>query len=205
MTQTQPDPNAAGTTPSAPWTPTQRGVHWTETASRPSGPMPPAGMPPVAAQGYAWPAPPRRTGMRWSWIVLGVVAAIVAVAIIGTVAQKTSKMTINGSAVVYGMSSLMAPGTACTSPAMTGKPVSIFGSNGDLVGTSSLTGSGVAVNQWNTYSGGYADACQYSFTLTDVTASDDYYRVTLGADISNSVGFSKEQLQASGANITMGH
>jgi hypothetical protein len=143
--------------------------------------------------------------MRWGWIVLGVVAAIVAVAIIGTVAQKTAKMTINGSVTVYGNSSLMTPGAGCQNLSLTGKPVSIYGSDGDLVGTSSLTGSGTAVNEWNTYSSGYADACRFSFTLTNVSAADDYYTVTLGSDRSSGVGFSKEQLQSSGAQITYGH
>jgi hypothetical protein len=161
--------------------------------------------PPPGWPGYGAPAPQRRPGMRWGWIVLGVVAAIVAVAIIGTVAQRTAKMTINGSVTVYGMSTLTSPGQACQNLSMTGKPISIFGSNGDLVGTSSLVGSGTAVNEWNSYSYGYADACRFAFTLTDVAASDEYYRVTLGSDISNSVGFSKEQLQSSGANITWGH
>ena len=195
MTQTQPERHVAAGTP---WAPTPAGVHWADA-------QPPAGLPPMGWQVYGPPTPPRRSGMRWGWIVLGVVAAIVAVAIIGSVAQKTAKMTINGSVTVYGMSTLTTPGQACQNPSMTGRPVSIFGSNGDLVGTSSLVGSGTAVDQWNTYSYGYADACQFSFTFTGVTSADDYYTVAVGSDRSKGVGFSKEQLQTSGANITYGH
>lgn len=166
---------------------------------------PPAGLPPLGWPGHGAPAPQPRSGMRWGWIVLGVVAAIVAVAIIGTVAQRTARMTVNGSVTVYGMNTLMAPGTACQNPSMIGRPVSIFGSNGDLVGTSSLTGSGTAVDQWSSYSSGYADACDYTFTFANVTSADDFYTVTVGTDAAQGVGFSKDQLQRSGANITYGH
>jgi hypothetical protein len=199
MTQTHPESRTA------PWTPAPRGVHWADGPARPTMPVPPAGL---GWSGYGWAAPqaapPGRSGMRWGWIVLGVVAAVVAVAIIGSVARQTSKMTINGSVTVYGAAAQS--GAACQNTSMTGKPISIFGSNGDLVGTTSLTGYGVAVNQWNVSSyANYADSCRFSFTLTDVTAADDYYRVTTGSDVSDSVGFSKEQLEASGANITYGH
>ncbi len=200
MTQTHPDPQAT-----APWTTGRHSAPWGGSPGQPNIPVPPAGMPPMGWPGYGSPAPQRPSGMRWGWIVLAVVAAIVAVAIIGTVAQKTAKMTINGSVTVYGMNTLMTPGTACQNQAMTGKPVSIFGSDGALVGTSSLTGSGTAVNQWNTYSYGYADACQYSFTFTNVTGADDFYTVTLGSNAAQGVGFSKDQLQSSGARITYGH
>lgn len=201
MTQTHPESRTA------PWTPAPRGVHWAEAPAQPTMPVPLAGL---GWSGYGWPAPqaapPRRSGMRWGWLVLGVVAAIVAVAIIGTVAQKTSKMTINGSVVVYG-SSTLTPGSGCSMISVQGKPVSIFGSHGDLVGTTSLAGdNGVAVNQWNTYSyGNYADGCRFTFTLSDVSAADDYYTVSVGGSASQGVGFSKDQLQTSGANITYGH
>ncbi|MCD2196223.1 hypothetical protein LQ327_22880 [Actinomycetospora endophytica] len=209
MTKTQPQSgvdSGATASPVGPWVSTQRGVHWGEVPSQSGGgPVPPAGLPPMGWQGYGAPTPQRRSGMRWGWIVLGVVLAIVAVAIIGTVAQKTSKMTINGSVTVYGMNGVVMPGSACENPSMRGKPVSIFGSNGDLVGTSSLTGSGTALDQWNTYSSGYADACQYSFTFTNVSGADDFYTVAVGTSAGQGVGFSKEQLQTSGAQVTYGH
>ncbi len=196
MTQTQPERHLAAGTP---WAPTPAGVHWADA-------QPPAGLPAMGWQVYGPPTPPRRSGMRWGWIVLGVVAAIVAVAIIGTVAQKTAKMTINGSVVAYGYGSLT-PGSGCSMRSMAGKPISIFGSNGDLVGTTTLSGDdGVAVNEWNTSTyGNYADGCRFTFTLAGVSAADDYYTVAVGSDRTVGVGFSKEQLQTSGANITYGH
>jgi hypothetical protein len=115
-------------------------------------------------------------------------------------------MTISGSVVASGYGTLT-PGSGCSMTSMEGKSISIFGSDGTLVGTTMLNGTdGVAVNQWNTYSyGNYADGCRFTFTLTNVSAADDYYTVAVGNDASKGVGFSKDQLQSSGAQITYGH
>ncbi|MDL5158927.1 hypothetical protein [Actinomycetospora termitidis] len=194
MTETQPGPRHATPAPWAP--PAGRGVHWNQAPGHaPAGLAPAwAGMPPAA--------PPRRP--RWGWIVLGIVGVIAALGLVGTLVVANQPMTVQGSVTVYGMNGVVSPGSSCSNTYLTGRPVSIFGADGSLVGTSSITGYGTAVNQWSTYSSGYADACVYSFTVADVPAGEKSYRVTLGTDISNSVGFTEDQLSR-GAHITMGH
>lgn len=138
--------------------------------------------------------------MRAGWVVIAIVAAIAAVALIGTVAANRT-FTVTGSVTIYGMYGAVSPGSSCSNTAVNGMPVTIYDSAGDLVGTATLTGYGTARNTWSTYSYGYADSCAYAFSIADVAASD-HYRVTAGSNAGDGVGFTREQLETSGAHIT---
>lgn len=200
MTETQPGSRHAAP---GPWAPPAPRVHWSPTPQG-YGP-PPAGLggpaPMYAPAPPAHPVAPRRP--RGGWIALGIVAGVALLGLIGILVAANQPMTVQGSATVYGMSGYLTPGTSCTSTYYTGRPVSIFGADGSLIGISTITGYGTAVNQWGTYSG-YADACRYSFTVANVPTGEKSYRVTLGSDISNSVGFTEDALTSWGANITLG-
>lgn len=161
--------------------------------------VPPAGMGPI---GSGTPAP-ARSGMRAGWVVIAVVAAIAAVVLIGTVAANSRTMTVPGTVTVYGMSGYVSPGSSCTNSAVSGTPVTIYNAAGELVGTTSLTGYGIARNTWSSYYYGYSDSCEYSFTISDVAASGDYFRVKAGSGTGDGVGFSRAQLESSGAGITI--
>lgn len=168
-------------------------------APAPGWSAPPAGLGPVAPAGPAHDVP--RQGLRWGWIVIAVVAAIAAVALIGTVAASSRSMDVHGTVTIYGMSGYVTPGSGCTSTLAYGMPVTIYDASGDIVGTTSLTGSGIARTTWSSYSS-YADSCEYAFTVSDVAATDDHYRVKAGSGLNDGVGFSREQLE-SGANVTL--
>jgi hypothetical protein len=187
--------------PVGPWTP-PRPAPFARPPARPATPawsLPPAGLGPVAA---GFPAPPPRSGMRWGWFVIAIVAAIAAVALIGTVAANNRTMTVNGTVTIYGMSGYVTPGSGCTGTLASGMPVTLYDASGSVVGTATLTGSGIATDTWSTYTSGYADSCSYSFTMTDVAATDDHYRVKAGSASGDGVGFTREQLETSGAHVT---
>lgn len=172
----------------APWTPTPpQGIRWLDAAS-------------VSTT----PAPPRRTNRSRRWWIAGAAAAIVvAVAlVVGLLVAANRTMTVQGTVVVAGSSTLL-PGAPCEASVLADRPVSIFGSDGLLVGTAPLAATGVAVDQWGS-SFPFADACRYSFLLTDVGASDDHYRVGVGGSVANTTEFSREQLETRGAAITYG-
>jgi len=160
--------------------------------------VPPAGMAPL---GPGVPVP-ARSGMRWGWVVIAVVAAIAAVMLIGTVAANNRTLTVSGTVTIYGMSGYVSPGSGCTSTRASGMPVMIYNAAGSLVGSTSLTGTGIARNTWSSSYYGYSDSCEYAFTISDVAASDDY-RVTTGSSSGDGVGFSREQIESSGADITL--
>ncbi|MDD7941988.1 hypothetical protein PHK61_26585 [Actinomycetospora lutea] len=194
--------NAAMPRPTGPWTPPQRAPFPPPAAAwapPPAWSLPPAGLGPHPP---GVPAPPARSGTRWGWIVLGIVAAIAAVVLIGTVAANNRTMTVNGTVTIYGMSGYVTPGSGCTGTVASGMPVTLYDASGSVVGTATLTGSGIAANTWSTYTSGYADSCSYAFTMTDVAATDDHYRVKAGSASGDGVGFSREQLETSGAHVT---
>jgi hypothetical protein len=183
---------------SAPYLPPPAGVQQPIPPAVPlwQGPVPPFGPPRPGG-------PPKRT--PWGWIIGGIAGGfvlLVVLILVAVVALVPRTMTVNGSVVVGGRGTLQ-PGMGCEMTSAAGRPVSIFGSDGRLVGSTSLTGTnGIAVNQWNSAQPGLADGCQFPFTLSGVDAEDTFYRVTLGSDIDNSVGFSRQQLETSGAHIT---
>lgn len=192
--------------PTGPWTPSPvvlgppRGAQGPQPMWQGRPPMwsvPPAGLGPVAP---GVPTPSSRPRLRAGWVVIAIVAAIAAVALIGTVAANRT-MTVTGSVAVYGWGTLT-PGTACSINSAEGMPVTIYDAVGQLVGTTTLRGGGIAQDTWNSSSYGYADSCVYSFTISDVDATNDWYRVKSGSDSGDGVGFSREQLETSGAHIT---
>jgi len=205
---TEQRPHTTGPTPMADDT--------TVAMPRPTGPWPPQPspfVPPAAAWAPApvWSMPPARlgpmapvpprSGMRWGWIVLAIVAAIAAVVLVGTVAANNRTMTVNGSVAVGGWS-YMTPGSGCTMTSAQGMPVTLYDATGKVVGTATLGTSGIARNTWNTSSYGYADSCAFSFTMNDVDASHDYYLLKSGNAGGDRVSFSRSQLETSGAHVT---
>lgn len=159
--------------------------------------VPPAGMAPL---GPGVP-PPARSGMRWGWVVIAVVAAIAAVMLIGTVAANNRAITVTGTVAVAG-SGYLTPGTYCSMNSAVGLPVTVYDASGELVGTTTLSGSsGVARNTWSSSYYGYADSCEFSFTISDVAATADHYRVKIGSGSGDGVGYSRQQLE-SGVQMT---
>jgi hypothetical protein len=188
--------------PLSPWSPdipAPRGIRWLDEAAPVSADAtrgaPPAGLA---------TSPGRRP--RWGLIALtiGVVLAVVGVlAAVGIVVVTHRTMTVQGSIVVAGRGAL-APGSSCWVSAMPGHSVSIFGADGTVVGSATLPTSGTAVDQWHTASP-WADACRFSFTVPDVPASDDSYRVGLDGNTADAVSFSHDELTSKGAQLTYGH
>lgn len=205
---TEPTPTAEETTvaiprPTGPWAPPRAApfvppAHPGRPAPSPWS-VPPAGLGPIGP-GMSTPA---RSGMRWGWVVIAVIAAIAAVTLIGTVASNSRTMTVTGTVTVYGMSGYVSPGSSCTGSVVNGTSVTIYDASGDLVGTTSLTGYGIARNTWSTSYYGYSDSCEYSFTMPEVAATGDYFRVKAGSGAGDGVGFSREQIESSGADITL--
>lgn len=204
---TGPTPTAEETTvaiprPTGPWTP----PYYAPPAPHPTAhgrPAPSSWSMPPAGPGPIGPGTPTRPGMRWGWVVIAIVAAIAAVMLIGTVASNSRTMTVTGTVTVYGMSGYVSPGSSCTGSAVHGTSVTIYDASGDLVGATSLTGYGIARNTWSTSYYGYSDSCEYSFTMPDVAATGDYFRVKAGSGAGDGVGFSREQIESSGADITL--
>lgn len=172
----------------APWTPTPpQGIRWLD-ATATAGPTP-----------SSRPARSR----RWLWITAAVVAVVAAVALVaGLLVAANRTMTVQGTVVVAG-STVLLPGAPCEASAVSDRSVSIFGADGLLVGTAPLSSSGVAVDQWGS-SFPFADACRYSFLLTDVQAGDDRYRVGVGSSVAGTTEFTREQLESRGAALTHG-
>lgn len=88
------------------------------------------------------------------------------------------------------------PGSACSQPMALGMPVTVYDASGSLVGTTTLTGSGVSRDTWSTYSSSsYADSCEYTFSVPDVTTASSFYRVKVGSGENDGVGYSLDQLR----------
>ena len=66
-----------------------------------------------------------------------------------------------------------------------------------------LPTNGTAVDQWHTASPS-ADACRFAFTVPDVPATDDSYRVGLDGDPTDTVAFTRDELSTRGAQLTWG-
>ncbi len=198
-----PAPRAPESAPGlAPWTPAipaQRGIRWLDAP--PAAPdtrnAPPAGL----ADADLSPHRPRRARIA---LAIGVVLVVVATAaVIGIVAMTHRTMTVQGSLVVAGRGALV-PGVPCSVTAMPGRTVTVFGSAGTVLGSAPLSTGGTAVDQWH-LAVPDADACRFSFTVPDVPASDDSYRVGLDGNASDTVAFTREELTTSGAQLTYGH
>jgi hypothetical protein len=169
----------------------------------PSSPVAPAGLP----AGFA-PRQVRPSGMRWGWIVIGVVGAILAVALLVSFAAAQQTMTVQGSATLHVTWSTLSSGSSCTGAGVyswlqPGTSVTISDANGTIVGTTTLS-SGTAYASGSSNYGGYADTCVFPFTLTNVPAGDNFYRVGVGNVAADGVTFTAEQLRTSGAAISYG-
>jgi hypothetical protein len=144
--------------------------------------------------------------MRWGWLVIGLVAAVLAVAGLVSFAAAHSTMTVQGTVAVYGYGA-MTPGSGCSQATAQGMPVTVYDASGSLVGTTTLSGSGIARDTWGTgYSGYYSssvDSCEYSFSIPDVTTSSSHYRVKAGSGDGEGVGYSLDQLRSGPIGITV--
>lgn len=191
----QPDPVPHRTAPTSapPWlNPTARPVAF------PMSLEPPAGL----QAGYD-PREIRLSGMRWGWVVVG---AVLAAALLVAVAAAHQTMAVRGSVTLHVTWSTVAAGDSCSGAGsyswlQPGTSVTISDANGKIVGTSTLR-SGTAFATGRSYYG--ADTCVFPFTLNDVPAGDDFYRVGVGNLSSDGVPFTAAQLRTSGATIAYG-
>lgn len=195
----QPDPGSrhrTAPTSAPPWlNPTARPVPF------PMSPEPPAGL----QAGYD-PREIRLSGMRWGWVVIGVVGAVLAAALLVAVAAAHQTMTVRGSVTLHVTWSTVAAGDSCSGAGsyswlQPGTSVTISDANGKIVGTTTLR-SGTAFATGRSYYG--ADTCVFPFTLNDVPAGDDFYRVGAGNLSADGVPFTAAQLRTSGATIAYG-
>lgn len=159
----------------------------------------PAGFGPVPVT--SWTLPPRPAPRR-GWVVLAVVGAVLLVALLGSAVAAQRTMDVTGTVSITGAAGTVAPFSACGGAGYlgwldSGTPVSIRDGEGAVVGTGSL-GPGVSGPAgWS----GWSDSCTFAFSVDDVPAGSEYYRVTVGSDTSETL-FSRSELQASGAHIT---
>ncbi len=95
----------------------------------------------------------------------------------------TPTMTVSGTARVIATGSTMSSGSACTgrgaySDMTSGQSVTVYGSNGAVVGTGTLQ-----AGEAQTRPGGsdyYADSCAFTFTVSGVPADENEYGIQVG-------------------------
>jgi hypothetical protein len=146
-------------------------------------------------------------GMGWGRIAVGVIAALLAVTLL-TVFASHRTMTVRGSVTVHNPWGNPTLGGSCTgadaySWLKPGASVTISDVNGKIVGTTTLAGGTPRVSGGSNY-GNYADNCVFPFTLTDVPAGGDFYRVSVGNASTNGVTFTADELRTSGATVFVG-
>ncbi|MEJ8281756.1 hypothetical protein [Pseudonocardia spirodelae] len=175
------------------------------------GPVPPAygpvptGHGPVPA-GYGpagWPAAPR-TGPRRGWVVLGLVGAVLAVALLGSALSAKGTMDVTGTVSVTSTYPTLGPFTACEGRGLyswlhDGTRVTVRDADGAVVGTGSL---GVGVSGAATGYYGLSDTCTFSFTVDAVPARGDTFRIAVGTADGTGVLFSRTELENGGAHLT---
>ncbi|MEJ2866519.1 hypothetical protein WCD74_01995 [Actinomycetospora sp. OC33-EN08] len=165
-------------------------------------PTPPSGIRWMDAGGAPVPPSPRRSRRPW-WIAAGVVVLLAVSGLIASsVVAANRTMSVQGS-VVVSTAGLGLPGVPCAPRSVTGRSVSVFGSDGRLVATAPMPATGYAVDRWRS-SRPYADGCRFDVLFTDVPANDTLYRVGVGGSIADTVGFTREQLTTTGAQVTVG-
>jgi hypothetical protein len=197
-----PEPRAPELAPWSPDIPTQRGtrpgIRWIDDPA--ADPRPAADTPPA---GLAGP-PAKRARRGLVALTVAVVLVLAGAAVVGGLAVTTHRtMAVPGSLVVAGQGALV-PGASCSVARMPGRSVTVFDDDGRVVASASLPTTGTAIDQWHT-APPWADACRFSFTIGDVTAGEDSYRVGLDGDPSDTVGFSHDELTTTGAQLTYGH
>ena len=200
---------AAASRGGTPW-PGHAGSPVGAPAVPPAGPWPAAGPPfgPGAMPAGFGGAPARRAPMRWGWIVIGVVAAVLAVTLVGSFVAAQRTMTVQGTVTLHVTWSTVTSGMSCDGTGAfswigPGTSVTISDAKGAIVGTTTLS-SGTAYTSGSSSYGAYADTCVLPFRLTDVPAGDDFYRVGVGNVGSDGVTFSADQLRTTGATISYG-
>lgn len=181
-----------------PWSPQvavpgPRGVHWLEEPV-PLGPDP-------AAEPTAPADSPARPHRVRALVGLGL-ALVTGLGVAGVVTGPPPTMTVPGTLTVAGVS-LPFPGESCF-PESSAGAVTIFSTDGTVIGSAPLTAVGVALDRWQTRTPA-ADACRVPFTVTGVPSDQAHYRVGLDGDFSDTVGFSHDDLATTGAQITVGH
>ncbi|MCD2196221.1 hypothetical protein LQ327_22870 [Actinomycetospora endophytica] len=186
----EPEPDAL-----APWSPqlaipAPRGVRWLDAPPAPDPVTEPA----------TRPAPTARQRRARALVGLGLVLATGA-GVAGVFAVSPPTMSVPGSIAVSG-EDLPAPGGSCF-PEMSASSVTIFSTDGTVIGSAPLASTGTAVDRWHTRSPG-ADACRVTFTVTDVPSDHAHYRVGLDGNFSDTVAFSREEFTTTGAQITYG-
>ncbi|RZT89140.1 hypothetical protein EV383_6099 [Pseudonocardia sediminis] len=182
-----PDPRR----PDAAWAP------YALPGGHPAGLGPGYGPPPTAG----WGSP---QGMRWGWIAIGIVGAILVVAMLGSLASGAT-MTVPGTVTLASSSTSVTSSSSCSGLGFMsyvdyGAPVTIYDANGTLVGSGSL-GSGTPSSSSGYY---YYSDCIFSFTLDDVPADSEFYRIKIGSGNGDGVPFSAAQLRSGGAHLTIG-
>lgn len=152
--------------------------------------------------GSGWAAPPPIA--RRTWLAIGGLVALAAVAVVVTAARPTPTTTVHGFVTIYGLSGFERPGADCGQPLFAGRPVTVFDGDGNALGTTALAAHGTATDRWHTFAGGYADACRYEITVPDVATASSQYTVAVGTESGDGVGFTRDQLGAS-IDVPYGH
>jgi hypothetical protein len=143
-----------------------------------------------------------------SRLVAGVVAAVLAVTLLGAFAVASGTMTVHGSVTVHNPWGNLGVAGSCTGAGAyswlkPGTSVTISDATNTIVSTTTL-GSGTPRISGASNYGNYADNCVFPFTLTDVPATGDAYRVTVGDISANGVTLTTYELRTSGATIFVG-
>jgi hypothetical protein len=143
-----------------------------------------------------------------SWLVVGVVAAVLAVTLLGAFAVAYRTMTIRASVTVHNPWGNLNVGGSCTGAGAyswlkPGTSVTISDANNKIVSTTTLRSGTPRISGGSNY-GNYADNCVFPFTLTDVPATGDVYRVSVGDIPANGVTLTAYELRTSEAMIFVG-
>jgi hypothetical protein len=161
--------------------------------------------PPAGLGGYppppAYAPAPRRP--RAGWVVGGLVGAVAAVALlVGIAAAVPSTITVTGAFTLvdegygrFGVGSFT-PGGSCRgdggySDIHAGTQVTIADAAGSVVGTGRL-GTGTASS---------STTCEFTFTVADVPAGEDFYRLTISRR--GTMTYTAEELEA-GPELSLG-
>ena len=186
----EPEPDALAPWSPQPAIPAPRGVRWLDA------PTPPRPEPVVEPA-----APTTRPSRARALVGLGL-ALVTGLGVAGVFAVPPPTMSVPGSISVSG-EDLPSPGESCFAE-MSASSVTIFDTDGTVLGSAPLAETGTAVDRWHTRSPG-ADACRVPFTVPDVPSDHAGYRVGLDGNFADTVGFSHDEFTTTGAQITYGH
>jgi hypothetical protein len=137
-----------------------------------------------------------------------VVVAVLAVTLLGAFAVAYRTMTVHGSVTVHSPWGNLDVGGSCKGAGAyswlkPGTSVTVSDATNKIVATTTL-GSGTPRISGGSNYGNYADNCVFPFTLTDVPATGDVYRVSVGDISANGVTLTTDELRTSGATIFIG-